>query len=55
MEKEMKTTIAGLLLHSKLALSDGEMPTVIAEKLRRVADLAINLRDQLSAPAMTER
>jgi len=55
MEKEMKTTIAGLLLHSKLALSDGEMPIGIADKLRRVADLAINLRDQLSPSVMPER
>lgn len=55
MEKEMKTTIAGLLLHSQLALSAGEMSTQVAEKLRMVADLAGNLRQQLNAPAQSER
>ena len=49
-ESELKTTIAGLLLHSQLALSDTEMTSPIAEKLRVVADLAGNLRRQLSAP-----
>jgi hypothetical protein len=51
----MKTTIAGLLLHSQLALSVPEIPDPAAEKLRQVADLAINLREQLSAPAIPER
>ena len=54
-EKEMKTTIAGLLLHSQLALSAGDMSAQVAEKLRMVADLASNLRQQLSAPAQSER
>lgn len=54
-EKEMKTTIAGLLLHSQLALSAPEMPHPVAEKLRQVADLAINLREQLSTQAIPER
>jgi len=49
-ETELKTTIAGLLLHSQLALSDSEMTSPIAEKLRVVADLAGNLRQQLSMP-----
>ena len=31
-ETELKTTIAGLLLHSQLALSDSEMTSPIAEK-----------------------
>jgi DNA-binding NtrC family response regulator len=46
-ESEMKTTIAGLLLHSQLALS-GEVPAPVADKLRVVADLAGTLRQQLS-------
>jgi DNA-binding NtrC family response regulator len=50
-ETELKTTVAGLLLHSQLALSDSEMTSPIAEKLRVVADLAGNLRRQLSAPS----
>ena len=45
-ESEMKTTIAGLLLHSQLALS-GEVPAPVADKLRVVADLAGTLRQQL--------
>jgi hypothetical protein len=51
----MKTTIAGLLLHSQLALSAGEMSTQVAEKLRMVADLAGNLRQQLNAQPQPER
>ncbi len=49
-ENELKTTVAGLLLHSQLALSGAEVPAPIAEKLRVVADLAGSLRQQLSAP-----
>ena len=49
-ENELKTTVAGLLLHSQLALSGAEVPPTIAEKLRVVADLAGNLRQQLAAP-----
>jgi CheY-like chemotaxis protein len=49
-EIELKSTIAGLLLHSQLALSGSEASSPIADKLRMVADLAGNLRQQLSAP-----
>jgi hypothetical protein len=52
-ETELKTTIAGLLLHSQLALSGSEQSSPIADKLRMVADLAGNLRQQLSAPLET--
>ena len=48
-ESEVRTTVAGLLLQSQLALSAGEIPTRVAEKLRIVADLASNLRQQLNA------
>jgi hypothetical protein len=50
-EAELKSTVAGLLLHSQLALS-GEIPPLIAEKLRVVADLAGNLRQKLCAPVL---
>jgi DNA-binding NtrC family response regulator len=50
MENELKSTVAGLLLHSQLALSGSEVPSSIADKLRLVADLAGILRQQLSAP-----
>ncbi len=47
-ESELKSTVAGLLLHSQIALADREIPAPLAEKLRVVADLAGNLRQQLS-------
>lgn len=47
-ETELKSTVAGLLLHSQLALQDREMPAPLREKLRVVADLAGNLREQLA-------
>lgn len=49
-EIELKGTVAGLLLHSQLALNGPEVPALVAEKLRMVARLAGNLRQQLSAP-----
>src|SRR5271169_4091197 len=49
-EIELKTTVAGLLLHSQLALNGNEVPAAIAERLRVVANLAGSLRQQLSAP-----
>ncbi len=49
-EAELKTTVAGLLLHSQLALNGGGIPAPVADRLRVVADLAGSLRQQLSAP-----
>jgi hypothetical protein len=49
-ETELKSTVAGLLLHSQLALNGGGMPTAVADRLRTVADLAGSLRQQLSVP-----
>ena len=49
-ESEVRTTVAGLLLHSQLALSASETSSPVADKLRIVADLATNLRRQLDAP-----
>ena len=49
-ESELKTTVAGLLLHSQLALSGSEAASPVADKLRMVADLAGSLRQQLNAP-----
>ena len=48
-ETELKSTIAGLLLHSQLALAS-EVPSPVADRLRIVADLAGTLRQQLSTP-----
>lgn len=50
-ESEIKSTVAGLLLHSELALSSSEAGSPVADRLRLVADLAGNLRSKLSAPA----
>jgi hypothetical protein len=49
-ENELKTTIAGLLLHSQLALNGSELTSPVADKLRVVADLAGSLRQQLNNP-----
>ena len=48
MESELKSTLSGLLLHSQLALTVGDVPGPLAEKLRVVASLAGNLRQSLS-------
>lgn len=52
METELKSTVAGLLLHSELALH-GDLPAPVADRLRTVAELAGSLRRQLSGPAST--
>ena len=54
-ETELKTTVAGLLLHSQLALNGGGVSAAVADRLRMVADLAGSLRQQLSAPVETRR
>jgi hypothetical protein len=54
-ESELKTTVAGLLLHSQLALNGPGVPAAVAERLRMVADLAGSLRQQLNAPSETRR
>jgi hypothetical protein len=50
-EAELKSTVAGLLLNSELALNGGNLPPQVAERLRIVAELAGSLRSQLDAPA----
>ncbi|MDR3792179.1 MAG: hypothetical protein P4L03_02250 [Terracidiphilus sp.] len=52
-ETELKSTVAGLLLHSELALNGSGVPQPVAEKLRVVADLAGSLRRQLSVRVET--
>ena len=52
-DAELKSTVAGLLLHSQLALNGSEVPETVADKLRLVADLAGNLRQKLSVPLGT--
>lgn len=52
-ETEIKTTVAGLLLHSQLALSSSDASSQVAEKLRMVASLAGDLRRQLNGTVDT--
>jgi hypothetical protein len=47
---ELKSTVAGLLLNSQLAVNGGNLPPQVADRLRVVADLAGSLRSQLGAP-----
>ena len=54
-ELELKSTVAGLLLQSELALSNSEAGSPVAERLRMVADLAGSLRSKLAAPAANRR
>jgi hypothetical protein len=49
-ETEIKSTIAGLLLNSELALKGSGVPAHIADRLRVVAELAGTLRQQLNTP-----
>jgi hypothetical protein len=48
-ETQIKSTVAGLLLQSQLALNESAVPSTIADRLRLVADLACSLRQRLSA------
>lgn len=52
-ETEIKSTVAGLLLQSELALSSSDAGSPLAQRLRVVADLASDLRRRLevSGPA----
>ena len=51
-ETELKSTVAGLLLHSQLALNGSEISSLAAERMRMVADLAGSLRQQMNSPMM---
>ena len=46
-ETELKSTLAGLLLQSELALTGPGVPPGVADRLRTVAELAGSLRQQL--------
>ncbi len=50
-ETEIKSTVAGLLLQSELALSSSDAASPVGQRLRIVADLAGDLRRRLAAPA----
>jgi hypothetical protein len=50
-ETRVKSTVAGLLLNSELALADGSMRPETASRLRLVVELAGSLRQQLAGGA----
>lgn len=50
LEGELRSTVAGLLLQSQLALAEPSVPPQLASKLQMVADLAGNLRQRLQKP-----
>jgi hypothetical protein len=54
-ESELKSTVAGLLLHTELAASGSEVSAPMAERLRTVAELAGTLRQQLAANTSSSR
>jgi len=54
-ESELKSTVAGLLLQSQLALSGSDAASPVAERLKMVASLAGDLRRQLNATTETVR
>lgn len=47
-ENELKSTVAGLLLQSQLALAESRVAPQIEDKLKLVVELAGNLRQQLA-------
>lgn len=49
LEGELKNTLASLLLHSQIALAGSEASSPVTEKIRTMAKLAGNLRQQLSS------
>jgi hypothetical protein len=49
-ESELRTTVAGLLLQSQLALAEPEVTPQLANKLHQVVQLAGSLRQRLERP-----
>jgi hypothetical protein len=49
-ENELRSTVAGLLLHSQLALAEPATSPALTRKLKLVVELAGNLRNQLTRP-----
>jgi hypothetical protein len=49
LESNLRDTVAGLLLQSELALAEPSIPPQLADKLKLMAELAGNLRQQLNA------
>jgi hypothetical protein len=54
LETNLRDTVAGLLLQSQLALADPSLPPQLADKLKLMAELAGNLRQQLNQQSTAE-
>jgi hypothetical protein len=50
-QRDLREAVAGLLLHSQLTLAEAEVPPRLAEKLRVIVDLAVDLRQRLGGSA----
>jgi len=46
-QSDLRETVAGLLLHSQLALGEADVPPPLVEKLRVIVELAVSLRQRL--------
>jgi len=53
MERNLRDTVAGLLLQSELALAEPEISPQLAAKLKLVVELAGNLRQRLDRPGVS--
>lgn len=51
-ENELRSTVAGLLLHSQLALAEPATSPTLTRKLELVVELAGNLRQRLTRPQL---
>ena len=51
-ENDLRSTVAGLLLHSQLALAEPAVSPALTRKLKIVCELAGNLREQLTRPPL---
>jgi hypothetical protein len=53
-EKDLRDTVAGLLLQSELALAEPAVPPQLAVKLQMMVELAGNLRKRLDQPGTAQ-
>jgi len=53
LERNLRDTVAGLLLQSQLALAEPSVPPQVADKLKLMVELASNLRQKLEQTGVT--
>ena len=51
-ERELRETVAGLLLQAQLALAEPGVSTQLSERLGMILDVAVNLRQKLNRPGL---